>query len=224
MPGTEWIVLDGSADRAAVEALVVGSGLPARYSYRPPAGVYAAMNAALDECAGEYVWFVNAGDEVAGGPTLSRLRAALETDPLWLIGEVAFVDEAGRRTTPPPLDYEEERQHLFARGRFAPHQGTLVRTDWLVDRGGFDTSYRIAADYKVSLQLSLDGEPALLGDVIAEFHRGGVSSTHWKAALGEFHRARREVLHPSGMTALHEAVHTLGQQVRVTAAHALGRA
>ena len=185
-----------------------------RYAWSAPSGVYAAMNTALKMCTGRQAWFVNAGDEVQGEQTFTRLRTALEDDPLWLIGQVAFVDARGHVTVPPPFDYEKERRHHFARGRFAPHQGTIVRTRWARETGGFATDYRIAADYEMSLRLSRTGAPIVVPDVIARFHTGGLSTQHWASAVSEFHRARRDVLDLHGVDAGWEAVLTGTEYLR----------
>lgn len=224
MESAEWVLLDSSDERDGVERLLNEAAVAARYEWTEPRGVYPAMNSALSICRGDYVWFVNAGDEVASGPTVESLVARLKREaPLWLIGQVAFVDPRGHRVVPPAFDYSAEKRHLFARGRFAPHQGTLVRTDWLRENDGFDTSYRVAADYEASLRLSLVANPVVVDDVISEFHTGGLSSTEWQAALQEFHRSRRSVLRPTGSAALLETFHTWSQALRARSARALRR-
>ena len=52
--------------------------LPAAYAWSPPSGVYPAMNQGLTVASGDYVLFLNAGDELAstghprGDPTRPR--------------------------------------------------------------------------------------------------------------------------------------------------------
>lgn len=209
--GIEWVIVDGSTDARSTRDISEGAapgGVDMRYDWSTPAGVYSAMNTALGMCTSRHVWFVNAGDEVQGAQTFTRLRRALERDPLWVIGQVAFVDVRGHVVVPPPFDYEQERKHHFARGRFAPHQGTIVRTDWVRANGSFNTKYRIAADYELSLRLSRAGAPLVLPEVIARFHTGGLSTQQWALAVSEFHRARRDVLDLHGLDAAWEAVLT----------------
>lgn len=209
--GIEWVIVDGSTDADSTRGIAESaapSGVEMRYAWSAPAGVYAAMNTALEMCEGKHVWFVNAGDEVQGEQTFTRLHKALEDDPLWVIGQVAFVDGRGHVAVPPPFDYEQERKHHFARGRFAPHQGTIVRTRWVRETGGFATGYRIAADYAMSLRLSRAGAPIVIPDVIARFHTGGLSTQQWASAVSEFHRARRDVLGLHGLDAAWEAALT----------------
>ena len=100
------------------------------------------------------------------------------------------------------------KNSCFSRGRFPPHQGTIANRQALLDLGGFDTSYRIAADYALFLKLSLRAEPSISADSIALFHEGGLSTIAWRESLSEFHRARREILKPSGLTGATEWLNT----------------
>ena len=223
MTGVEWVVLDSSKDSDLIRRLTQTPEAPAVYEWRRPEGVYAAMNSALGLVSGNYTWFVNAGDRVAEGATLVTLAEALNAQPVWLMGQVAFIDPDGTRTVPPPFDYALERDHFFARGRFAPHQGTVVHSDWLKRSGGFSASLMIAADYEMSLRLSKAADPVITDRVIADFTTGGLSTQRWAQAVGEFHRARREVLRPSGLDAARELGLTGVSWGRGAAAAALRR-
>jgi glycosyltransferase len=58
----------------------------------------------------------------------------------------------------------------------SPHQATFVRADLLRSLQGFDTRYRIAADYDLFLRLKEHGTRwSLLESVLADFSLGGTS-------------------------------------------------
>jgi putative colanic acid biosynthesis glycosyltransferase len=208
--GFEWLVIDGSTDESVVPALMSAADNPnTRYSWSAPQGVYPAMNTGLAQAAGDYVLFLNAGDELADPAIAETLITTLRRDrPLWLFGQVCFVSEDGRRVTPPPMDYARERASSFSRGRFPPHQGTIVKRQALIDNGGFDTSYRIAADYAACLRLIRQQDPVIIDATIANFHEGGLSTQSWRESMREFHRARRETLRPTGAAAVSEWLNT----------------
>ena len=126
--------------------------------------------------------------------------------------------------TPAPFDYAREKAALFARGRFPPHQGTVCRTATLRDLGGFDTTYRITADYALFLRVSTIADPVEIDEVIAVFAEGGLSSVSWQESLREFHRARVEVLRPRGPDRVRERLESAMQYGRMRAARWLGRA
>ena len=97
---------------------------------------------------------------------------------------------------------------MFARGRFAPHQGTFASADELRASGGFDVSFRIAADYAAFLTLTTMSTPVMLEFPIARFHEGGLSTQNWQESFREFHRARRSILQPHGTAAARELMAT----------------
>ena len=200
LDGVELLVIDSSRDRDVIPALLVGAALPQyRCSWLPPAGVYPAMNAAVDSATGDYVMFLNAGDSFAAPSVVAELRRLISAErPEWIFGRVVIVDSHGRRTVTPTWDYAAEKERLFSRGLFPAHQATVVARDSLMAIGGFDTGYRIAADYAAFLKLTQRSDPMQLDLVIADFLEGGLSTVAWKASFAEFHRARREILRPHG--------------------------
>lgn len=215
------------ADRSAVEHLVIdGSTIAAdltelpgvRHEMRPPRGIYAAMNDGLQAATGEYAYFLNAGDTLDAVDTLAFVVDRLgSVRPEWAYGEVAIVDGSGVRTVTPRWDFDAEASRCFARGLFPPHQGTFARRETLLALGGFDESYRIAADYAMALRLSQRSAPAYLDRVIATFPEGGASTVGWRDAQREFHRARISILQPTGMAAVREQLDTARQRAAMTA-------
>lgn len=222
LAGVEVVVVDSSspADSAALARMLEAGLGPAAvvYEWREPAGIYPAMNEALELASGDYILYLNAGDELFDDGTLKRLRGALVAGgPEWAFGPVEIIEAGGLRVITPPWDYSTEKRALFSRGHFPAHQGTVVRRDLLTRLGGFDTSYRISADYACFLRLSQIADPLVLPFVVARFHEGGVSTTAWQESFREFHRARREILRPRGAAALREQWETVRHHALVYA-------
>lgn len=217
------LILDGSADRQATAALLGEfPGLNARLEWRPPSGVYGAMNDALSLVDSAYVYFLNAGDALASDDVLPRVTDALaEHRPVWAFGRVRFLSESGTPLREPGWSYERERARLFARGVFPAHQGVVASARALREQGGFDSRFRIVADYASILRLSLESSPLELGFALAIFRQGGLSSQQWRQSLREFHEARLLVYAPTGVAALRERLDTWRLQARTRAFHAL---
>ena len=214
LDGVEVIVIDGSEDPDAVRAIC--SGL-AEVHWEVPAGIYAAMNSGLIHARGAYVQFLNAGDVLHSSNVLERVRGSLDSVCLWAFGPVELIGADGTRVVTPPWDYRREKESLFARGHFPQHQGMFVQRSTLMDLGGFSVDYQIAADYRSFLQLSNLADPLVLDFIVADFAEGGASTVHWQESFREFHRARREVLRPAGMTAVRERLDSLTHFGRVWA-------
>ena len=198
----EWVIVDGST--TLNKAPTVGS-LSVDIVFQPPQGIFEAMNHGLDISVGTWILFLNAGDTFAEPMSLEWLLSELEsTQALWGFAAVHFRDEQGRALREPSWDYKSHCERLFARGRFPPHQGTVVRKETLKTLGGFDTRYRVAADYHAALRLSKLSEPDIWTWPLAAFDQGGTSSKYWKRAQSEMHQARQEVFRPSGFGAVRE--------------------
>ena len=206
----EFVVVDSSNDRESTCQTL--SGRPHRYTWTSPEGIYPAMNIGLEQAIGEYVYFLNAGDTLHDRETLRVIRPQIMSSlPPWAFGRIEIFNLNGTRTLTPLWDYRAHKKAHFARGHFPAHQGTFVRRDLLVALGGFDTRYRIAADYAAFLELSKQADPLVLETVIADFAEGGASTTNWRASFIEFHQARMEAFSPRGFQALREYGHTVWQ-------------
>jgi len=220
--GVEFIVVDSSSDPGALPALLRDvTDIPHRYRWLDPTGVYPAMNAGLEMATGEYAYFLNAGDILLAPTSLSEVKSIIESRrPQWLFADVEMTDAKGGVLVTPDWDYDAEQRAGFSRGHFPCHQGTFVRAAELRSLGGFNTDYRIVADYEMFLRLSQRARPARLKQPVARFQPGGLSSQHWREASAEFHQARRAVLRPTGSRAARE----LWETWRLFAATAVYRA
>jgi glycosyltransferase involved in cell wall biosynthesis len=212
----QHVIIDSSTDRSEIRAALAAVESSADYLWVPAAGVYAAMNAGLDRAAGDYVYFLNAGDCLYSLTTVADIRRRLiGNSPTWAFGPVEIHARNGERTVTPAWDYQREVSLGLSRGHFPAHQGTIVKRSVLEQLGGFDTSYRIAGDYAIALQLTQVAKPWQLDFPLACFIEGGVSTVEWKRSLREFHRARTEIWSPTGSAALREKWETLSQFVRM---------
>jgi glycosyltransferase involved in cell wall biosynthesis len=205
LPSVEVIVVDSSSPPMELHVDSSSTNLQIRFVWVEPSGVYPAMNKGLQEAKGEYIYFLNAGDTFMDSAVLTDIRGiVVEVNPDWIVGLVEIEGKSGRRVTSSKWDFDSELERLFARGVFPPHQATFTKTSLLRRLGGFDVSYRIAADYAAALKLSSQAKPEMADRVIASFQEGGLSTKEWKESFNEFHRARREVFSPKGLTSVLE--------------------
>jgi len=211
LDGVEYLVIDSSSEQAEIPAALAARQIPHRYVWQPAAGIYAAMNEGLKQARGTYVYFLNAGDELLPGALAQVAAISDHGKASWVIGRVDIVSVSGAVVTTPAWNYADEQRACFARGLFAPHQGTFARADDLRAVGGFDSDYRIAADYAAFLALTRLSSPVMLNSAVARFHEGGLSTQRWQDSFREFHRARKQLLKPTGKTAVLERLHTARQ-------------
>jgi len=223
LEGVQYIVIDSSRDRSSVAQRVSSREITNSSVYWvTPEGIYSAMNQGIQHSSGEYIYFANAGDSFASPDSLSEIHKVIkQSDPVWVMGPIEIVEQSGRIVVSPTWNFAAEQSRLFARGLFAPHQGTFAQTSNVRELGRFDTSYEIAADYALFLKLTQLSDPVVVDFPVARFSEGGASTVDWQKAFREFHRARREILTPTGMQSVREYVDTLNHFSKVGIVKAL---
>jgi glycosyltransferase involved in cell wall biosynthesis len=179
----EWVVVDSSAEPLTQMKDAI-------YSWVEPEGIFPAMNIGINLSAGTFVYFLNAGDIFMEPNSIEQVLPVLTKDCDALICDVLFVYENGDVVLPPPLNMELEASYYFARGRFPPHQGLICRRTVLTTLGGFNTQFKIAADFDLFLRVFHAARVCYEPLVIAKFYTGGTSSKSWVRAQREFHKSR----------------------------------
>ena len=114
----------------------------------PDRGLYDAMNKGIRLATGDYVCFLNAGDELHEDDTLQLIvhsLTGLTELPDVIYGRTAIVDEEGhflrmRRLEPP----ENLTWRSFSQGMLVCHQAFFARRDRAVP---YDLRYRFSADF-----------------------------------------------------------------------------
>jgi glycosyltransferase involved in cell wall biosynthesis len=148
----EHIVKDGGStdgSTAFLQALGYAAAGPRQLRVCADGGIYDAMNQALRTATGTYVHFLNAGDLFCGPNGLAALAAAV---PAGWDGSLVYTDyNAGRGNQ---LVCNPDRLSPFFLYRTTlNHQCCFFRRTALLEAGGFDTSYRVLADYECLVRL-----------------------------------------------------------------------
>lgn len=145
--GFEWLVIDGASEDGTVDFLIPTE---ATFLSEPDTGIYDAMNKGLIHANGYYILFLNAGDALADENTLRRLASYIEEmqeTPDFIYGDALESIPGEAPAYKPARPYAKS-----AYGMFTHHQAMLYRHD-LVGDLRYDTDYKIAADYKFTLQV-----------------------------------------------------------------------
>ena len=174
------LVVDGSTADERQSIKSIAERFSAKYLWVTPRGVYDAMNKSLNELPEDsFVLFLNSGDWFCSPRSVSHLKIALDDNhgSDWLVGDTIRISADGwnvglRHRVPHPT-----RSGLRFRDFWFPHPSTAVRVSRLLEQGGFDQRFKIAADYHMSLKLfQALGPPALLDKPVACHNLDGLSS------------------------------------------------
>jgi glycosyltransferase involved in cell wall biosynthesis len=158
---------DGTVERAVESGAKVIEGLRT--------GLYAAMNQGLALATGEYVGVLN-GDDYLYPRAVANLIAAMQRSHRpWAIGRLRWVDGAGtslgEMAPPPPRASSKVLASLGWNWMY--HQTTYMRADFWNGLEGFNTRYRVNADFELLLRARQRSSFASVNELTAAFRRHG---------------------------------------------------
>lgn len=140
----EYIVIDGGSTDGTVDIIKKYEKFIFVWISEPDKGIYDAMNKGLKKATGDYVWFLNAGDEIYSLDTLSFINT-LESNADAFYGEVEYVDEQGQnlgtRTLKKPPDSLTWKD--MDKGMVVSHQSLIVKREKAVF---YNLDYKYCAD------------------------------------------------------------------------------
>ena len=151
------------------------------------AGVIAlAMNAGAKVACGEYLVFLNEGDEFSSKMSLEILgNVGMKRD--WAYGAYIKRSDSFRKDALYKFNPYSIYLHRFG-WRYVPHPASIITKKLFDSLKGFDISERVAADQKLFLQASQISSPGVTDEIISTFSLGGSSSRSVREAM---HDARR---------------------------------
>ena len=177
----QWIVVDGASTDGTLAILK-------KYSYRidilvsePDKGIYNAMNKGIKQATGEYINFMNGGDEFYDKDVLKRI---VETKPntdviygdcIMINHNNSFLFRNQRKLCPKSL-YQKSINH----------QATFTRNA-VMRQYLFDEHFKIAADYDFFIKIYFKKTYSFkrTDTVISLFYADGISSTNPEVNIRE---------------------------------------
>jgi len=157
--------------------------------------IYGAMNEGLDVANGEFVWFMNAGDCFAGPNVLVNAFDEISTQSVGVIVGGYGINGAENKKR---FQYSNRTLNsiTFAFNRRGGcHQAMIFRTDSLRNAGCFDTSYSLASDFAMVLEVIKISGGQRVSEVYALIEPGGLADQGIATVHREKHLIRRKAFH-----------------------------
>lgn len=147
----EWIVIDGGSTDGSRDLIEKYQDHFAYWCSEPDKGIYNAMNKGIAHAKGEWLQFLNSGDWLYENTTLEKVFSKEYVADV-LYGDSIYIrkDSSFAHICPDQLTLS----YLYS--DFLNHQATFYKKE-LFDTYRYDETLRIYADWKLSLQLLLDG-------------------------------------------------------------------
>lgn len=185
-PDVEHIVIDGGSRDSTVGVIRQMGWRVARLVSEPDRGIYDAMNKGLRLASGDVVGFLNADDMFADEGVLSLVAAALTDHSVdACYGDLCYVDPGDVDRVIRYWRSSSFREGAFATGWVPPHPTFYVRRKVYLSEGGFDISYRLAADFEIMLRLLevRHIRSRYLPRVMVRMRLGGATNQSWRNVL-----------------------------------------
>ena len=189
-PDIEYLVIDGGSKDGTLDVIQNNSENIDVWVSDRDNGLYDAMNKGLDLAKGEFVWFLNAGDQIASEEILTKILHSLSSENDIIYGEVMIVDEnrnaLGTRSElstqklPANLSWKSYRC-----GMRVSHQAFIVRRS-IAPKYKLDN---LSADIEWCIEcLKKSKKNLLLSGIFVNYLAGGVSKKKWKKSMKDRYR------------------------------------
>ncbi|MEY5046139.1 MAG: hypothetical protein RL713_1364, partial [Bacteroidota bacterium] len=149
-------------------------------------GLYFAMNKGIELSTGEIIGILNADDVYASNDVIEKvIQSFLTSGSDLLYGNLVYV---GRKNLSKVIRLWNPGTYTlnsFYNGWSPPHPTFFVKRKIYQQFGGFDTSFKIAADYELMLRFLLKNgiRGYYLNCLIVKMRTGGISSRSLKLRL-----------------------------------------
>lgn len=182
-PNVEYIIIDGGSTDGTVETIKNYQSKISVIRSEKDNGIYDAMNKGLKLATGEYLLFLNAGDELYAADTLANIFSVSKNADAYY-GNTVVVNEQGkelgdRRLKPPSqLNWKSLKY-----GMCVSHQSFIAKRSL---SNPYDLNYSISADIDwVIGVLKKSKQIVNTKSYISKFLEGGTSNKHKAEALVE---------------------------------------
>jgi glycosyltransferase involved in cell wall biosynthesis len=183
----EYIIIDGNSTDSTLDVIQDHCWPAVKVLSEPDKGLYDAMNKGINMASGEVIGLINSDDIFADNQVLQRVSDFFSDHPEVnaCYGDLCYVkcDDLTKivrywRSNP-------YRQGLFRTGWVPPHPTLYVRSEIYKKYGGFNLSYRIAADFELMLRLfeTHQIKTAYIPHVMVKMRLGGTTNRNFKNIL-----------------------------------------
>lgn len=182
-PNIEYIVIDGASTDGTKEVIEKHTAKLDFWISEPDKGIYNAMNKGLSFANGDYVLFMNSGDEIYDKNTVERVFSSQPNADIYY-GETEMYDEnwtsLGRRRHAVP---ERFTWRSFRYGMTISHQAIYVRKSIIEP---YNEYYKLSADIDWIIKAAKKAKSSVkVSGYVAKYLVGGISKQKHLASLKE---------------------------------------
>lgn len=179
----EYILIDGASTDGTIDVINLYKDRLAKFISAPDKGIYDAMNKGLALATGDYVLFMNSGDEIYSTETVAAVFASAISGDIYY-GETEMFDEnwnsLGQRRHRAPEHFD---WHSFKFGMNISHQAIYIKRSLTQP---FDLKYKYSSDIDWILKATKKSSSIVNTHLyVAKYLVGGISKQKHLASLKE---------------------------------------
>lgn len=169
----EYIIIDGGSTDGTVDIIRRHESNIDYWVSELDSGIYDAMNKAQRLASGNFLWFINAGDEIADKYILKDLSSIMTTDCDYVFSgtHIINIDGSPKKTVIPPIPLTFD---LMTKGMHVSHQSFIPRREIAPI---YDLQYKLIADQKWILDCMKYGQThgSYFDRPLSRYMAGGIS-------------------------------------------------
>lgn len=182
-PNIEYIVIDGGSNDGTVDIIKKYQNQITKFISEKDAGIYDAMNKGLALASGDYVLFMNSGDEIYAPHTVEQIFA-IQTDADIYYGETAIYStnwqHLGQRRHKAPSKFTWKS---FKYGMNICHQAIYIKRSLTQP---YDLQYSLSADIDWVIRAAKQAKQIVnTNQLVAKYMSGGMSQKKHLQSLRE---------------------------------------
>jgi glycosyltransferase involved in cell wall biosynthesis len=179
----EYIVIDGGSTDGTLDIINTYKNRIAKLTSEPDKGIYDAMNKGLALATGDYVIFMNSGDEFYAADTVEKVFDTADGADIYY-GETEMVNarrqSLGRRRHKAPRKFT---WRSFKFGMSVSHQAIYIKRSLAEP---YDPAYQLSADIDWIIRAAKKAKKIVKVDgYVAKYLVGGMSKAKHRQSLEE---------------------------------------
>ena len=171
----EYIVIDGGSNDGTVDILKKYDDFISYWCSEPDEGIYYAINKGINIATGDYVQIIGSDDCLFDKDTIKNVVESMNEDTD--IFSAARYEVSEKYMCQVLTGNDSAKKMVKGRLPWMPHTSVFARKEYM-KKHLFDTSYKIAADYKFLLEAYMDTNVKFqyVNYPVAYFSLGGISN------------------------------------------------
>jgi glycosyltransferase involved in cell wall biosynthesis len=179
----EYIIVDGLSTDGTLDIIHKYDDRISKLISERDAGIYDAMNKGLSAATGDYVLFMNSGDELFANDTIAKVFATAEDADIYY-GETEMIDDAGnslgqrRHKAPKQFSWRG-----FKFGMSISHQAIYVKRSIIEP---YNLQYQLSSDIDWIIRAAKKANKIVnVNQYVAKYLVGGMSKKRHRQSLKE---------------------------------------